>query len=156
MEDILKNLDSEAQRIVAKYDQKNASLLTLLHLGQDRVGYISPEVEAWASKWSEVPLVHVHEVVTFYTMYHQKPAGKHHIRFCSGTSCMLRGHEPILDHLKKKLKADNHETTTDGQFSLEEAECLCACEQAPMMQVDGKYYGNLTEEKIEQILNGLK
>ncbi len=156
MENILKNLDNEAQKIVAKYDQKSAALLMLLHLGQDKVGYVTPEVEAWASKWSEVPLVHVHEVVTFYSMYHKKPAGKHPIRFCSGTSCMLRGHEPLLDYVKNKLKVANGQNTADGKFSLEEAECLCACEKAPMMQVDGKYYGDLTEEKINKILDGIK
>ena len=153
MENILNNLDNEAQKIVAKYDKKSAALLTLLHLGQDRAGFVTPEVEAWASKWSEVPLVHVHEVVTFYSMYHQKPAGKHHIRFCSGTSCMLRGHEPLLDRLKKKLQVENGRNTADGKFSLEEAECLCACEMAPMMQVDGKYYGDLDEKKIDEILD---
>ncbi|MBI4352917.1 MAG: NAD(P)H-dependent oxidoreductase subunit E, partial [Candidatus Omnitrophica bacterium] len=104
------------------------------------------------SKWTEVPVVHVHEVVTFYSMYRQKPVGKRHIRFCTTTSCMLMGSEKILDYLKKKLGIGNGEVTPDGEFSLEEAECLCACESAPMMQIDGKYAGPLTEEKVDQIL----
>ena len=152
----LKTLDHEAQKIVAKYDQKKAATLTLLHLAQDKVGHVTADVEAWVSKWVEVPVVHVHEVVTFYSMYHQKPAGKHHIRFCNTTSCVLMGSEKILGHLKKKLEIENGQTTKDGKVSLEEAECLCACEMAPMMQVDGKYYGDLTEKKMDEILGNLK
>jgi NADH-quinone oxidoreductase E subunit len=145
-------LDAEARKIVAKYDRKDAAMLTLLHLAQDKMGYVSPEAEEWVSKWTEVPVVHVREVVTFYTMYHQKPAGKTHIRFCTSTSCVLMGCEKLLDYLKKKLNARSGQVTADGRFSLEEAECLCACEVAPMMQVGDKYYGDLTERKIDEIL----
>ncbi len=152
----LSTLDGQAQKIVAKYDEKRASVLTLLHLAQDQVGYVTPEVMQWVAKWSEVPVVHVREVVTFYSMYHQKPVGKHHIRFCTGTSCVLRGCETQLSHLKKKLNIENGGVTTDGKFSLEEAECLCNCEAAPMMQVDKDYHVDLTDKKIDQILDALK
>jgi len=152
----LSQLDPEAERIVAKYDQKRAATLTLLHLAQDKVGFVSPDVEAWVSKWTEVPVVHVREVVTFYSMYHQQPVGRHHIRYCTSTSCVLQGGEKILECLKKKLGIEDHGTTRDGKFSLEEAECLCACEMAPMMQVGDDYYGDLTEKKIDEILGKLK
>lgn len=153
---ILTGLDPEAQKVVAKYDQKRAAVLPLLHLAQDKIGHIVPEIEAWVSKWSEVPVVHVREVVTFYSMYHQKPVGKHHIRFCTGTSCVLRGCESQLNYLKKKLNVKNGGVTADGKFSLEEAECLCNCEAAPMMQVDAEYHVDLTEKKIDQLLDGMK
>ena len=152
----LQILDAEAQKIIAKYDEKRAATLPLLHLAQDKVGSVTPEVEEWVSKWTGVPVVHVHEVVTFYSMFHKKPVGRHHIRFCTTTSCVLLGSEGILDRLKKKLGIENGETSSDGKFSLEEAECLCACEMAPMMQVDGKYVGNLTEERVNEILEELK
>ena len=156
MDNILKQLDNTAQSIVEKYDKKHAAVLPLLHLAQDKIGHITPEAEAWVSKWSEVPVVHIREVVTFYSMYHQKPVGKHHIRFCTTTSCVLMGSEGILDCLKKKLGIESGQTTPDGKISLEEAECLCACEMAPMMQIDGKCHGNLTEKKIDEILDHLK
>ena len=152
----LSALDNEAQKILAKYDRKHAAVLPLLHLAQDKVGYVTPDVEAWVSKWTEVPVIHVKEVVTFYSMYHKKPVGKHHIRFCTGTSCNLMGEEKIRSYIKKKLGVENGQTTKDGKFSLEEAECLCACDQAPMMQAGDKYYGNLTEEKIDEILDTIK
>ena len=152
----LKSLDGEAQKLVAKYDQKRAATLMLLHLAQDKVGHVTPEVEAWVSKWTEVPVVHVHGVVTFYSMYHQKPAGRHHIRYCTSTSCVLQGGEKLLGYIKKKLKIDDHETTKDGKFSLEEAECLCNCDAAPMMQVGDDYHLDLTEKKIDDILDKMK
>ena len=156
MMDNLRELDKEAERIVAQYDKRHAAVLPLLHLAQDKMGAVTPEAEAWVSRWSEVPIVHVKEVVTFYSMYHKKPAGKHHIRFCTTTSCMLMGGERILAHLKKKLDVANGQTTADGKISLEETECLCACENAPMMQVDEKYVGDLTEKKIDAIVDGLQ
>ena len=152
----LELLDSQAEKIIARYDEKKAAMLTLLHLAQDKIGAVTPEAEAWVSRWTGVPVVHVREVVTFYSMYHEKPVGKHHVRFCTSTSCMLAGSEKVLDHLKNKLAVENGGVTHDGKVSLEEAECLCACEMAPMMQVDGKYIGNLTEKKIDEIINQLK
>lgn len=152
----LADLDSKAQAILAKYDQKGAATLTLLHLAQDHLGCVTPEVEQWVSKWTEVPPVHVREVVTFYSMYHRKPVGKHHIRFCTSMSCMLLGGDRLLCHLEKKLGIKRGETTKDGRVSLEEAQCLCNCEGAPMMQVDGPYHTDLTERKIDQIVDGLK
>ena len=152
----LSPFDADAQKIVAKYDDKRAATLTLLHFAQSKIGYVTPEAEEWVSWHADVPIVHVHEVVTFYSMYHQKPAGKHHIRFCTSLSCMLNGSEPLLGHLKNKLGIQNGETSADGRFSLEEAECLCACEHAPMMQVNGPYYMDLTPKKIDEIIEGLK
>lgn len=152
----LSQLDAEAQKTVAKYDQKRAAVLTLLHMAQDKIGYVSPDAEAWVAKWTEVPVVHVREVVTFYSMYNQKPVGRNHIRFCTGTSCVLGGCEKLLDYAKKKLGVSSGQTTPDGRFSLEEAECLCACEAAPMMQVGDDYHLDLTEKKIDEILDKAK
>jgi NADH-quinone oxidoreductase E subunit len=155
-ETLLKTLDADAQKLLSKYDRKRAAIGMLLHIAQEKVGYVTPDVEAWVSRWTGEPIVHVHEVVTFYSMYHKKPAGKNHIRFCTSTSCVLQGSEKLLCHLKNKLQVENHGVTTDGQFSLEEAECLCACEGAPMMQVGDKYYLDLDEKKIDSILDGMK
>lgn len=152
----LTSLDPQAKTIVAKYDRPHAAVLTLLHLAQEAIGHVTPEAEEWVARWTQVPVVHVHEVVTFYSMYHRKPVGRHHIRCCTGTSCVLRDGERVFDYLKKKLRIDKGGVTEDGRFSLEEAECLCACETAPMMQVGGDYHGDLTEEKVDRILGGLK
>ncbi len=156
MNNTLSQLDPEAEKIVAKYEEKRAAVLPLLHLAQDKIGYVTPEAEAWVSRCTGVPVVHVREVVTFYSMYHQKPVGKNHIRFCTTTSCQLLGGEKVLEHLKKKLGIENGQTSSDGKFSLEEAECLCACEMAPMMEINGEYLGPLDEKKIDKIIDDLK
>lgn len=156
MSQVLASLDAEAKKVLAKYEYKKAATLPLLHLAQDKVGHVTPEVEEWVARLTEMPVVHVHGVVTFYSMYHQKPAGRTHIRFCTGTSCVLRGCEKLLDHTKKKLGIGNGEVTKDGRISLEEAECLCACEHAPMMQVGDEYVLDLTEKKIDEVLGKIK
>ncbi len=152
----LASLDAEAAKIVAKYDEKRAATLTLLHLGQDKIGHVTPEVEEWVARWTDQPVVRIRAVVTFYSMYHQAPVGRHHIRFCMGTPCVLRGCEKLLDHVKTKLGIENGQTTPDGRFSLEEAECLCACEGAPMMQAGDDYHLDLDDKKIDSILEKLK
>lgn len=151
-QETLKSLDPEVQKILAKYDQKRAAVLTLLHLAQEKIGRITPEAIEWVARWTEVPPVHVKEVVTFYSMYRTEKGGKHHIRFCTSTSCQLLGAKELLAYLKQKLNISNGQTTPDGKFSLEEAECLCACEAAPMLQLDGPYIGNLDRQKIDQII----
>ena len=94
---------------IYKLEEKSA-LLPLLHLAQEKIGFITPEAEAWVSQHTEVPVVHVREVVSFYSMYHRKPAGRHHIRFCTTTSCVLNGAEKLLCHLKKKLGVESQAT----------------------------------------------
>ena len=146
----LESLDNEARQIVNKYDRKHAAVLPLLHLAQEKAGHVTPEAEAWVAGWTDTPVVHVREVVTFYTLFRRKPAGRTHIRYCTGTTCMLLGGTKGLNHLKKKPGL------ADGTVSVEEVECLCNCEAAPMMQVGDEYVGNLTEKKIDEILENLK
>jgi NADH-quinone oxidoreductase subunit E len=98
----------------------------------------------------------VHEVVTFYTMYFQQPKGRHVISVCHNLSCHLAGAQPLLQHLTERLGIGAGETTEDGRVTLLAVECLCACEAAPMMQVDDRYELNLTPEKIDRILEGLR
>jgi NADH-quinone oxidoreductase E subunit len=152
MSDLSKH-DAKAREIVAKYEQKRAAMLPLLHLGQEIEGLMTPEVEEWVSGWVDEPLVHVHEVVTFYSMYHRKKRGECHIRFCTSTSCVLRDGDHLYEYVKEKLKLKDSDVTSDGKFSIESAECLCACEVAPMMQVNDTYVGPLTKEKIDAIIN---
>jgi NADH-quinone oxidoreductase subunit E len=103
----------------------------------------------------DLSAAHVHEVVTFYTMYFQKPRGRHVVGVCHNLSCHLLGAKGIIEHLKERLGVEPGETTADGKVTLLTVECLCACEQAPMMQVDDRYEGLLTPDKVDRILGGL-
>ena len=146
--DLRQQLDS----IIARYERKQAALLPILHLVQEREGFISPESEKAVAEYLEIPVVHVHEVISFYHLLHRKPRGKCHFSVCQTTACALLGAEEIIEHLQQKLGIKPGETTPDGKFSLDVVECLGACEIAPMMQYNEEYVGPITKEKIDKII----
>lgn len=137
-------------------ENKRAALLPILHLVQEEKGYIPVAMEEGIAALVGVPVVKVKEVLSFYTWFRQKPVGKYHFQVCRTISCTLRGHREIMAHLEKKLGIKDGETSADGKFTLTAVECLASCETAPMMQVNEKYFDNLTPEKIDEILAGLK
>jgi NADH-quinone oxidoreductase E subunit len=147
---------AEVQRLQGLYPDKRGALLPVLHLAQDAFGYISLEVEERVAALFGLTAAHVHEVVTFYTLYFQQPKGRHVVSVCHNLSCHLLGAKTIVDHLTQRLGVEVGETTPDGRITLQSVECLCACEQAPMMQVDDRYLGNLTPAKVDLILGGLQ
>jgi NADH-quinone oxidoreductase subunit E len=142
----------EIDEIISRYEDKKAALLPLLHLFQDKRGYISPESEQQAAELLNIPVVHVHEVVSFYHLFYQEPKGKCHFSVCQTTACALLGAENIIGHIEKRLGIKPGETTADGKFSLSVVECLGACEIAPMMQHNNEYKGCLTIEKIDEMI----
>jgi NADH-quinone oxidoreductase subunit E len=146
---------AEVRRLQALYPDRRGALLPVLHQAQDAFGYISLEVEEYVAGLFELTPAHVHEVVTFYTLFFQEPKGRHVVSVCHNLSCHLMGAKTIIDHLKQRLGIEVGETTKDGKVTLLTVECLCACEQAPMMQVDDGYEGNLTNEKVDRIIGGL-
>ncbi len=145
------------EEILTRYPTKRAAILPTLWLAQSQFGYMSPEVMEYVSVLLDLPPVKVYEVVTFYTMFNQKPVGKYHFQVCRTLSCELCGKQEIVDHLKKKLGIKVGETTPDGRFTLSEVECLGSCGTAPMMQVSNEeFFENLTVEKVDQILEKFK
>jgi len=146
----------EVRRLQSLYPDKRGALLPVLHLAQDTFGYVSLEVEEYVAGLFGLTPAHVHEVVTFYTMFFQQPKGRHVVAVCHNLSCHLLGAKTIIDHLTERLGIEVGETTADGRVTLLSVECLCACEQAPMMQVDDRYEGNLTADKVDQILRSLR
>ena len=118
-------------------------------------GHVSLETEAYIAELFGMAPSHVHEVVTFYTLFFQTQPGRHVVSVCHNLSCHLAGAQDILTHLKARLGVEVGETTDDGKVTLLAVECLCACEAAPMMQVDERYELNLTREKVDAILGAL-
>ena len=139
-----------------KYPVKKPGVMAALYIGQEQNGYISNEVIEEVARVLELTNEEVFGVVSFYTMYHQKPMGKHHIQVCTNVSCMLRGGYEIWERVKEKLGIDNLEVTEDSNFSLEEVECMGSCGTAPMIAVNEDYYENLNTEKVESILESLR
>lgn len=134
-------------------DKKRSAVLPALHAAQEQNGgWLSRELIEAVADYLKLPSIEIYEVATFYDMFELKPCGKYKIRVCTNISCMLRGSEGILEHLKKRLGIEINGSTPDKKFMLKEAECLAACVGAPAMQIDNHYYENLTPEKVEAIL----
>lgn len=147
--DLVQQLD----KITSQYEQKRAALLPVLHAVQEKEGLISPESEQDISRYLGVPVVRVHEAVSFYHLFHQTKKGKCHFSVCQTTSCALLGGEGIIEHIKNRLGIKPGETTPDGKFSLSVVECLGACELAPMMQYNKEYRGFLNKKKIDELID---
>ena len=144
---------TKADAIVAKYETKRASILEVLRLVMEEYGHITIEAEREVAQYLDLPAIDVREVMTFYSLFYDKPRAKTRFHVCRTLSCMLRGGKEILNHLEQKLAIKAGEKTPDGKFSLNTVECLGACEFAPMMMVnDVEYVGPLTKEKIDQLL----
>ncbi len=144
------------EAIRARYPNAQAACLPVLHLAQDEWGFISDEaIDAVAAVLGLSP-AHVWGVVTFYTMYHRHPTGKHILMMCTNVSCMLRGGYQVLESLEKTLGIKRGETTPDGEFTIIEEECLAACADAPCMISGQKYFLRLTPETAQKVLEEIK
>jgi len=146
---------TDVRRLQALYPDPRGALLPVLHMAQDTFGHLSLEVEEYVAGLFNLSPAHVHEVVTFYTLFFREARGRHVVAVCHNLSCHLAGAPAIVAHLKQRLGIDVGETTADGTITLQSVECLCACEHAPMMQVDDRYEIGLTPEKVDRILEGL-
>ena len=147
---------AEVRRLQALYPDRRGALLPVLHMAQDAFGWVSLEVEEYVAGLFDLSPAHVHEVVTFYTLYFRQPKGRHVVSVCHNLSCHLAGAKTVLDQLRTRLGIEVGETTPDGRVTLLAVECLCACERAPMMQVDDRYEFDLTPERVDRVLEGLR
>lgn len=146
----------EFEEILKHYPTKEAAMLPTLHLAKREFGHISLDVLNYIGKLLELHPTRVANVVSFYTLFPREPEGKYVIQVCSTLSCQLMGAETVVEYIKKKLNIDVGETTPDKKFTLKKVECLGSCGTAPVMQINDDYYEQLTEEKIDKILDGLK
>lgn len=150
-----KKQEKEISGILEKYPVKTSALLPLLTLVQRSDQLVSPEAMVAIGEKLDVSPAYVQSVMSFYTMYHTQKVGKYMILFCINISCQLNGCDKLLEHTARKLNIKVGETTSDEKFTLHREECLAACTEAPMMRVNDTYYGNLTEQRIDQIIDSL-
>lgn len=149
---------NEIDSWINKYpeDKKQSAVMAALRIAQDQNrGFLTEDLMDAVAEYLGMRPIAVYEVATFYSMYELEPVGKHKICVCTNISCMLCGSDTVVGHLSKKLGINLGETTADGRFTLKEVECLGACVNAPVMQVGNTYHENLTEEKIDQVLDSL-
>ena len=146
----------EVQRIIERYPQgkHKSALLPVLHLAQQEFGgWLSSDTMDYVASLLKLEPIEVYEVATFYSMYNLKPVGKYIFEVCQTGPCMLNGSDDIIKYINEKLGIKPGETTSDGLFTLKTVECLGACGYAPMMQMGKTYREDLTEEKINSIID---
>ena len=143
------------KKLEPRYPKKVALLLPALHAAQEETGWLPPEVIDEVGAYIGIHPAQVKEVASFYTMYNLKPVGKYHLKICTNVSCALRGSDELVSHCEKKLQIRLGETTKDSRFTLSEEECIGACGTAPAMMLNDDYKENLTQDSLDQILDGL-
>lgn len=143
---------------IAKYpvEQKQSAVMGALMVIQEEHGYLNDDAMTALAEYLNMAPIAVFEVANFYTMYERAPVGQHMINVCTNISCQLRDSAQIVTHLEKKLNIKLGETTADQRFTLRAVECLGACVNAPMMQIDKTYHENLTPSVVDDILEHYK
>jgi NADH-quinone oxidoreductase subunit E len=148
--------DAEFERLVKRYPTRESMILPALWLTQEQEGWISAEAMAYIADRIGTYASAVYEVATFYTMYNLRPTGKNHICVCRTLSCYLLGKQEIVDYIRQELGIIPGEVSADGQYSLEEVECLGHCGTAPVVQVNGEFYENMNVDTLKELLATLK
>jgi len=148
----LSNLESKAREILKLYEYPKAAMLPVLWLVQENQGFVSLEAEAWVAGILGVSPAKVREAVSFYHMYHTAPVGRRELRVCTSLPCQLRGSAALLEKLQESLKIRPGETTPGQEVTLTEVECLCACEMAPMAQLDEDFTGPVEGDFVDTLL----
>ena len=150
-----------AKKTIANYpeDKQQSAVMALLYISQRQNNNWIPLVAMkYIAKFLDMPYIKVYEVATFYTMYNLAPVGEYFFQVCTTTPCMLRGAYKLVDVCKNKISKNENEISKDGKISWMEVECLGACVNAPMMQINDDYYEDLDKQKtldiLDKILNG--
>ena len=140
------------KRLQKLYPEKRSALIPALHIAQNEVGYLPPDVQKEIADLFDIDANEVQAIVSFYDMFFDKPVGKHIIHVCKNVSCMLHGCDTLLSSLCKKLNVKPGGTTADGECTVIASECLAACDRAPVLLVDDNVVGHVKESDLDRIL----
>ena len=153
---ISKELDHFFDEKMKEYPTRRSFLVPMLLYTQDEIGFLSDEAIAHIAKKVDLTELEVRNVISYYSMLTMSPRGKYNVQVCTNISCMLRGADDVFEHCKKKLGIGHKQTTPDGEFSLEEVECIGACSWGPAMQVGYDFHENLTAERADAVLDAYR
>ena len=143
----------EIRELPARYPQPRSAVMPALDLAQEELGHLTPEAMSEVAEALSLDPGYVEGVATFYSLFHHQPIGKHRFYVCTNLSCMLRGANEVVDHLKQAIGVErSDQVSSDGLFSFEEVECLGACEYAPMMRLDHRYFYDLNDQKVDALV----
>jgi len=156
VDQVLTEMKPFFERAAAPYSHRPSALLAVLHAVQEVYGYVTPESEIAVSQFLGVGPNRVHEAVSFYTLYRQRPAGKFHIKLCRTLSCHICGSADLVGAVERRLGVKEKEVTADGLFSFETVECLGCCDKAPAVQVNlDSYLGPMTPDSLRAMIDEL-
>lgn len=147
---------NELSEFIDKLEDKNGSLITVLHKAQNLFGFLSQDVQKFVAKKLNIPVSKVNGVVTFYSYFTEEPTGKYVINICMGTACFVKGSGEVLSEFENKLKIKVGETTENGKYTLQVLRCVGACGLAPVVTVNDKVYGHFTKQRVDKILDEYK
>jgi len=146
----------EIKKRAVRYPSRRSAILPALTAAYKQVGHLDAEIYRELARVIDVPYVEVAEAASFYTMFPKEEVGTYLIQVCHNISCSLRGADNMIEYLEEKLGIKLGDTTPDKMFTLISVECLGCCANAPMFQIDDKYYEDLTREKIDKIIDDLR
>ncbi len=147
---------ARARQLIALYPHKRSALIPVLHLLQEQEGYLTPDgIEDVAALFELTP-AEVRGTASFYDMFHLEPVGRYLVAVCTNIACMLDGAYELLEHIEESLGVHPGGTTADGSFTLEDAECLALCGNAPCVTVNWRFFGNLTPERWDALAEDLR
>ncbi|MCX6620269.1 MAG: NAD(P)H-dependent oxidoreductase subunit E [Acidobacteria bacterium] len=151
-------LEAKFDKLLKSYPagRQRSALIPMLLFGQDELGSITDEMMEEIAGRLGITRLQVEEVLSYYSMLHTRPQGKHHVQICTNISCLLRGGDKLWEHTSKRLGLGHKEVSADGQISLEEVECIGACSWAPAVQVNYDFHHNVTEEQLDRLIDGLQ
>jgi NADH-quinone oxidoreductase subunit E len=147
----------EIRALPDRFPEIRSAVMPALDIAQEEIGHLTQEAMTEVAELLRLDPGYVEGVATFYTLFHLEPTGRHHFYVCTNLSCALRGAAEICDHVKRRIGvSDFKEVSTDGLFSVEEVECLGACEYAPMMRYGHRYHYDLTPEKVDALIDAAR
>ena len=149
-------MDEKIKAIISKYNNDKSQLVSILQDVQDEFYYLPKEALKKVSEEMSIPVSQVYGIATFFRAFSLKPRGKHIINTCLGTACHIRGAIRLLEKLERSLDIKRGETTEDKLFTLETVNCMGACALGPVINIDGKYYGQMSTDKVDSVLEEFK
>jgi NADH-quinone oxidoreductase subunit E len=148
----VKQLKEKVGQVLEKYQRDKSALIDILHDTQSEIGYLPREALEQVGQGLGVPLSRVYSVATFFKAFSLKPRGRHLINVCLGTACHVRGADKVLEQMEKELGIKTGANTSDLKFTLETVNCVGACALGPMVIIGEDYHGEMTPDKVSEIL----
>jgi len=145
-----------AREIISRYPSSRSALLPLLYLAQEQEGWISDDAMRHIGELLDITPAEVLGTCSFYTMFKRQPVGKHLVSVCTNIACLLNGGYELLEHAESRLGIVPDETTADGEFTLEEVECLADCDRAPCLQVNYRFFGHVSADDFDRLVDDLR